>query len=148
MWTVYPARNGTSFPLLKYDTKRRGPEAHLAPRNVFPSTQIVARFTETSVRGTAGHREYVHDGLDLLQAGAAEEDEVDSDDGDILSAKGRCPRVQGQGNELDIAAQEDRYLAILPELTRYMIFGDRLAVLANSKQVLLFEMGRRTSTSP
>ena len=135
-----------SFIEVRYEEARAGGPP--CPENVFPGTQIVARFTETSVRGTAGHREYGHDGLHLFEAGAEEEYGVDSDDGDILSARGRCPRVQGQGNELDIAAQEGRYLAILPELTRYMIFGDRLAVLTNSKQVLLFEMGRPTSASP
>ena len=131
---------------VRYEEARAGGPP--CPENVFPGTQIVARFTETSARGTAGHREYGHHGLDLFEAGAEREDEVDSDDGDIVSARGRCPRVHGKGNELDIAAQEDRYLAILPELTRYMIFGDRLAVSTNSKQVLLFEMGRRTSASP
>ena len=136
----------SSFVEVRYEEAEAGGPP--CPENVSSGTEIVARFTETSVRGTAGHREYGHDGLDLFETGAWEKDRVDSDDWDISPAQGRCTRLQGEGNELDTAAQEDRYLQILPELTSYLIFGDRLAVLTNSRQVLLFEMGRRLPANP
>lgn len=35
--------------------------------------------------------------------------------------------------------QGERYLELLPQLRRYMIFGDRLVVLTDPHQVLLFQ---------
>ena len=35
--------------------------------------------------------------------------------------------------------QGERYLELLPQLRRYMIFGDRLVVLTDSHQALLFQ---------
>ena len=35
--------------------------------------------------------------------------------------------------------QGERYLELLPQLRRCMIFGDRLAVLTDSHQALLFQ---------
>ena len=53
---------------------------------------------------------------------------------------GRCPREDGEdASEQDTAGHAERYLKLLPQLRRYMIFGDRLVVLTDSHQVLLFQ---------
>ena len=56
---------------------------------------------------------------------------------------GRCPRGDGEeAGERDAAGQAERYLELLPKLQRYMIFGDRLVVLTDSHQALLFQAER------
>lgn len=39
----------------------------------------------------------------------------------------------------DVAGQAERYLELLPQLRGTMIFGDRLVILTDSQQVLLFQ---------
>ncbi len=111
--------------------------------NVLPESDIVAKFTETTVRGTVGRREYSRDGLSLSAvkpgersaAGLAGLDPWSNDLPD-----GRCPREdREEASELDTASQAERYLELLPQVRRYMIFGDRLVILTDSHQVLLFQ---------
>ena len=111
--------------------------------NVLPGSDIVARFTATTVRGTVNGREYSRDdlGLSMVRPGVSSTDGLAGLDpryNDLPD--GRCPREDGEEViERDPAAQVERYLAILPELRRYMIFGDRLVVLTDSHQALLFQ---------
>ena len=114
--------------------------------NALPGSDIVARFTETTVSGTVGRREYSRDDLRLsmvrpgesMTDGLAGLDPVFNDLPD-----GRCPREDGEeASERHAASQVGRYLELLPQLRRYMIFGDRLAILTDSHQVLLFQSER------
>ena len=111
--------------------------------NALPGSDIVARFTATTVRGTVDGREYSRDDLSLsvVRPGESSTDGLAGLDrvGTGLP-DGRCPREDGEeAIERDAAGQAERYLEILPKLRRYMIFGDRLVVLADSHQALLFQ---------
>ena len=111
--------------------------------NALPGSDIVARFTEMTVRGTVGGREYSRDdlGLSVVRPGESSTDGLAGLDpryNDLPD--GRCPREDGEeAIERDAAGQAERYLEILPKLRRYMIFGDRLVVLTDSHQALLFQ---------
>ena len=114
--------------------------------NALPVSEIVARFTETTVNGTVGRREYGRDDLSLsmvrpgesMTDGLAGLDPVFNDLPD-----GRCPREDGEKtSQQDTAGQGERYLELLLQLRRYMIFGDRLAVLTDSHEALLFQTDR------
>ena len=114
--------------------------------NALLGSEIVARFTETTVSGTVGRREYSRDDLRLsmvrpgesMTDGLAGLDHVFNDLPD-----GRCPREDGEeASERNTAGQGERYLELLLQLRRYMIFGDRLAILTDSHQVLLFQSER------
>ncbi len=111
--------------------------------NALPGSDIVARFTETTVRGTVDGREYSRDDLSLSMVKPGESSTeglagLDPFSNDLPD--GRCPRGDGEENgERDTAGQAERYLELLPKLQRYMIFGDRLVVLTDSHQALLFE---------
>lgn len=111
--------------------------------NVLPGTNILATFTETVVRGTVDRTEYRRDGLSLSVVKPGKSDTaglagLDPWYNDLPD--GRCPREGGEeAIEQDAAGQAESYLEILPQLRRYMIFGDRLAVLTDSHQALLFQ---------
>ncbi len=111
--------------------------------NMLPGSEIVARFTGTTVGGTVDRRESRRDDLSLSMVrpgesvtdGLAGLDPVFDDLPD-----GECPREDGvETSEWNAAMQGERYLELLPQLRRYMIFGDRLVVLTDSHQVLLFQ---------
>jgi heat shock protein HslJ len=114
--------------------------------NALPGSDIVARFTETSVRGIVDRREYNRDdlGLSVVTPGESSADGLAGldrrgtglPDGECLSED------EKDGIERDPAAQVERYLELLPKLQRYMIFGDRLVVLTDSHQALLFQAER------
>ena len=111
--------------------------------NVLPGSDIVARFTETTVSGTVNHREYSRDDLSLsvVRPGESSADGLAGLDrwGTGLP-DGRCLREDGEeAGEQDTAGHAERYLELLPQLRRYMIFGDRPVVLTDSHQVLLFQ---------
>ena len=114
--------------------------------NVLPGSDIVARFTEMSVRGTLSGKEYSRDDLSLsvVRPGESTTDGLAGLDpryNDLPD--GRCPREDGeQAGERDTAGQAERYLELLPQLRRYMIFGERLVILTNSHQALLFQAER------
>ena len=111
--------------------------------NALPGTSILATFTETVVRGTVDGREYSRDNLSLSMVRPGESSTeglagLDPFSNDLPD--GRCPRGDGEeAIERDAAGQVERYLELLPKLQRYMIFGDRLVVLTDSHQALLFE---------
>ena len=114
--------------------------------NVLPRSDIVARFTATSVRGTVDGRAHSRDDLSLsmVRPGKSSTDGLAGLDrwGTGLP-DGECPREDEQdGIERDTAFQYKRYLELLPQLRRYMIFGDRLVVLTDSHQALLFQAER------
>ena len=112
--------------------------------NVLPGSDIVARFTETTVVSTVGPMEYSLDDLSLSVVRPGER----STDGlaglDRWGAglpDGECLREDGEeASEQDTTGQGERFLELLPELQRYMIFGDRLVVVTDSHQVLLFQV--------
>ena len=114
--------------------------------NVLPGSDIVARFTETTVSGTVDGSEYRRDDLSLSVVRPGESSTeglagLDPRYNDLPD--GRCPREDGEeAGERDAAGQAERYLELLPQLKRYMIFGDRLAVLTGSHQALLFQADR------
>ena len=114
--------------------------------NVLPGPDIVARFTEMTVSGTVSRKEYSRDDLSLsmVRPGESSTDGLAGLDpryNDLPD--GRCPREDGEeAGERDAAGQAARYLELLPQLRRYMIFGDRLAVLTDSHQALLFQADR------
>ena len=111
--------------------------------NVLPGLDIIARFTEVTVSGAVGRREYNRDDLSLsmVRPGERSTDGLAGLDrwGTGLP-DGRCPREdEEETSERDAAGQAKRYLELLPQLKRYMIFGDRLVILTGSHQVLLFQ---------
>ena len=114
--------------------------------NVLPGSDIVARFTEMTVRSTVSGKEYSRDDLSLsvVRPGESSTDGLaglDPWSNDLPD--GRCPREDGEeAGEGDRAGQAERYLELLPQLRRYMIFGDRLVVLTDSHQALLFQADR------
>ena len=114
--------------------------------NALPGSDIVARFTETSVRGIMDRREYNRDdlGLSVVTPGESSTDGLAGLDrwyNDLPD--GRCPREDGEkAGKPNAAAQGERYLELLPQLRRYMIFGDRLVALTDSYQALLFQAER------
>ena len=114
--------------------------------NALPGTDIVARFTETTVSGTVDGRAYSRDDLNLYVVRPGESSTeglagLDPFSNDLPD--GRCPREDGEeASERDTAGQAERYLELLPQLRRYMIFGDRLVVLTDSYQALLFQAER------
>ena len=114
--------------------------------NVLPGSDIVARFTEMTVRSTVSGKEYSRDDLSLsvVRPGESSTDGLaglDPWSNDLPD--GRCPREDGEeAGERDRAGQAERYLELLPQLRRYMIFGDRLVVLTDSQQALLFQADR------
>ncbi len=114
--------------------------------NALPGSDIVARFTETTVRGTVDGKAYSRDDLSLsvVRPGESSTDGLaglDPFDNDLPD--GRCPREDGEeAIKRDQAGQAESYFKILPRLRRYMIFGDRLVVLTDSHQALLFQAER------
>ena len=114
--------------------------------NALPGSDIVARFTETSVRGTVDGREYNRDDLALSVVTPGEsstEGLAGLDRWGTVLPDGECPREDEEdGIERDTAFQYKRYLELLPQLRRYMVFGDRLVVLTDSHQALLFQAER------
>ena len=114
--------------------------------NVLPGSDIVARFTETTVSGTASRTQYGRDdlGLSMVRPGESSTDGLAGLDplyNDLPD--GRCPREDGeQASEQNTAGQAERYLELLPQLRRYMIFGDRLVIITDSHQALLFQADR------
>ena len=114
--------------------------------NVLPGSDIVARFTETTVRGTLSGKEYSRDDLNLsvVRPGESSTDGLAGLDplfNDLPD--GQCPREDGEeASEQDTAGQTERYLELLPQLRRYMIFGDRLVIITDSHQALLFQADR------
>ncbi len=114
--------------------------------NALPGSDIVARFTATTVRGTVNGGEYGRDelGLSMVRPGESSTDGLAGLDrwGTGLP-DGRSPREDREkASKPNAAAQVERYLELLPELRRYMIFGDRLVVLTDSHQALLFQVER------
>ena len=114
--------------------------------NVLPGSDIVARFTETTVVGTLRVEEYSRDDLSLsmVRLGEPMTDGLAGLDrwGSGLP-DGRCPREDGEeAGEPDTAGHAERYLETLPQLRRYMIFGDRLVILTDAHQALLFQADR------
>ena len=113
---------------------------------VLPGSDIVARFTEQTVSGTVDGRKYSRDdvSLTMVRPGESSTDGLAGLDpryNDLPD--GRCPREDGEeASERDTAGQAERYLELLPQLRRYMIFGDRLVVLTDSHQALLFQAER------
>ena len=114
--------------------------------NVLPGSDIIARFTETTVSGTVDGSEYSRDDLSLSVVRPGESSTeglagLDPRYNDLPD--GRCPREDGEeAGERDVSGQAERYLELLPQLKRYMIFGDRLVVLTGSHQALLFQADR------
>lgn len=114
--------------------------------DVLPGADIVAKFTENTVRGAADSREYRRDDLTLsmVRPGESMTDGLAGLDpwyNDLPG--GRCPRDGREETiERDPAVQAERYLELLRQLRRYMIFGDRLVVLTDSHQALLFQAER------
>ena len=114
--------------------------------NALPGSDIVARFTETSVRGIMDRREYNRDdlGLSVVTPGESSTDGLAGLDrwyNDLPD--GRSPREDGEkASKPNAAGQGERYLELLPQLRRYMIFGDRLVALTDSYQALLFQAER------
>ena len=117
--------------------------------NVLPGSDIVARFTEMTVSGTVDRSEYRRDDLSLtvVRPGESSTDGLAGLDplfNDLPD--GECPGEDGEeASERDTAGQAERYLELLPQLRRYMIFGDRLVVLTDSHQALLFQAERSGS---
>ena len=114
--------------------------------NVLSGSDIVARFTETTVGGAVGRGEYSRDDLSLSMVRRGESSTAGLAGLDRWGTglpDGRCPREDGEEtSEQDTAGQGERYLELLPQLRRYMIFGDRLVVLTDSHQALLFQAER------
>ena len=114
--------------------------------SVLPGSDIVARFTEMTVRGTVSRKEYSRDDLNLsvVRPGESSTDGLAGLDplfNDLPD--GQCPREDGEeAGERDAAGQAARYLELLPQLRRYMIFGDRMVILTGSHQALLFQADR------
>ena len=114
--------------------------------NALPGSDIVARFTETSVRGIMDRREYNRDdlGLSVVTPGESSTDRLAGLDrwyNDLPD--GRSPREDREkASKPNAAGQGERYLELLPQLRRYMIFGDRLVALTDSYQALLFQAER------
>ena len=130
-----------SFIEVRWDEQRAGGPPCV--EDVSHGANILARFTETTVSGTLGRREYSHDALSLslveaMGSGASAPEYKDKD-----SARGRCPReYREEPDDRENKSQDERYLELLPQLRRYMIFGDRLVVLTDSLRVLLFQADR------
>ena len=135
--------SGTEWRLKSFIEVREGENRAGGPpciENVLHGANIVARFTEMSVSGTAGSMEYSHDNLNLSVVRPGESDADGSDDKDTDLPHGRCPGEDSEKAAVrDVAGQGERYLELLPQLRRYMIFGDRLVILTDSQQVLLFQ---------
>ena len=99
-----------------------------------------------TVGGTVDGKEYSRDDLTLsvVRPGESTTDGLAGLDpryNDLPD--GRCPREDGeQAGERDTAGQGEGYLELLPQLRRYMIFGERLVILTNSYQALLFQAER------
>ena len=109
-------------------------------QNVLRSANIIAKFTETNVSGTVGERQYVRDDLRLSAVRPGESDEEVPEDRDTDLIQGRCPTAKREeASELAVPGQVERFLKLLPVMRRYMIFGDRLVVISDSQQVLLFK---------
>ena len=115
-------------------------------QNALPGSDIIARFTETSVRGTVDGRDYSRDDLTLAMVKPGESNTeglagLDPWYNDLPD--GRCPREDGEeASKPDTAGQVELYLELLPQLRRYLIFGDRLVVLTDYHQALLFQTAR------
>ena len=110
--------------------------------NVLPGSEIVARFTETTVSGAVGHRDYSREDLSLSMVRPGER--VHGRVGGVgplghrfAGRKSARARMEMRPASRNAAIQGERYLKLLPQLRRYMIFGDRLVVLTDSHQVLL-----------
>ena len=117
--------------------------------NVLPGSAIVVRFGETTVSGTLSGKEYSRDDLSLsnVKQGERVTDGLAGLDpwfNDLPD--GECSGEDGEeAGERDTAGQAERYLELLPQLRRYMIFGDRLVILTDSHQALLFKADRSDS---
>ena len=135
--------SGTEWRLKSFIEVREGENRAGGPpciENVLHGANIVARFTEMSVSGTAGSMEYSHDNLNLSVVRPGESVADGSDDKDTDLPRGRCPGEDSEKADVrDVAGQAERYLELLTQLRRYMIFGDRLVVLTDSQQALLFQ---------
>ena len=130
-----------SFIEVRWDEYRYGGPPCV--ENVLPGSDIVARFTETTVMGTVDRREYSRDDLSLSMVRQGESTTAGLDPLFNDLPAGRCPREDGREiSERDTASQAERYLELLPQLRRYMIFGDRLVILTDSHQALLFQADR------
>ena len=114
--------------------------------NVLPGSDIVAKFTEKTVSGTVDGRKYSRDDvtLTMVRPGESTTDGLAGLDPRYNGLPdGRCPREDGEeASERDTAGQAERYLELLPQLKRYMIFGDWLVALTDSHQALLFQAER------
>ena len=115
-------------------------------KNVLPGWYIVARFTEMTVSGTVSGEEYSRDDLSLSMVRPGErmtDGLAGLDRWGTGLPDGECPREDGEEtSERNAAMQGERYLELLPQLRRYMIFGDRLVILTDSHQALLFQADR------
>ena len=91
---------------------------------VLPGTEVTASFRDTGVSGSAGCNTY----------GASLSVEVPSIDMDTPWSETRlCRDPDG------IMDQERRYLDLLPHLTRFQVYGDRLALRTDDGMFLLFQ---------
>ena len=133
-----------SFIEVRWDEFRAGGPPCV--ENALPGSDIVARFTATTVHGTVDGRAYSRDALSLSVVRPGESSAeglagLDPFSNDLPD--GRCPREDGEEiSGRDTAGQVELYLELLPRLRRYMMFGDRLVVLTDSHQALLFQAER------
>ena len=141
--------SGTEWGLKSFIEVRREEYRYGGPpcvENVLPGSDIVARFTEKTVSGTVDGGKYSRDDVSLTMVGPGERVTdglagLDPWYNDLPD--GECPSEDGEeAGERDTAGQAERYLELLPQLRRYMIFGDRLVVLTDSHQALLFQADR------
>ena len=134
--------SGAEWRLKSFIEVREGENRAGGPpctEDILRGANIVARFTDTSVSGIVGDREYSRDNLSLSVVSPGESDADRSNDRDTDLPYDRCPR---EDNEPDIKGQVERYLELVPQLRRYMIFGDRLVILTDSQRALLFQADR------
>lgn len=124
-----------NWHLIRFLEPRSGASSSrwLTDRDPAPGTDITATFSETGIEGSLGCHSYAHrrvggDGASMIGPDGAMTMGAVS-----LSMKSSCD------NGADITTQQQQYLDLVASAERYHVFEDRLVIVTDSGDALMFQ---------
>ena len=126
---------GQSWQLIRFLETRSGGSSsrRLADRDPEAGADITATFSETGVEGFLGCHSYAHRRVGDEGSSMIGPDGTVAMESVSLSTKNACDRSVG------ITAQQQQYLELMGNAERYYVLADRLVIITNSGDALMFQ---------
>ena len=126
---------GVQWRLIRfYEARSGGPGMRrLADTDVDPNANITATFGESAVEGALGCHRHSY------RTAGGEERALVGADGAMSMEEATLDMENRSENQAPVSPQQGQYLDYLETAVRYHVFLDRLVIVANSGDALMFE---------